>query len=171
LDPKHWVPANLLRDAVTYFDANKAHFKNKNYITIVDFTPRSNKYRFFLIDMKTGAVERFHTTHGMGSDENKDGYAESFGNENGSGKSSLGFVRTAEVYSGNFGPSVRLDGLSATNSNLRARSVVFHGWDGVKEGDVIQGLSRGCITLDWKFKDAVLEKIKEGSLLYVGLSK
>jgi hypothetical protein len=171
LDPKHWVPANLLQEALLYFDANKSRFKNQNYITIVDFSPRSNEYRFFLIDMKTGKVERYHTTHGKGSDVDNDGYAESFGNENGSGKSSLGYVRTAEVYSGNFGPSVRLDGLSSTNSNLRARAVVFHGWDGVKEGNYIQGLSRGCITMDWAFKDAVLEKIKEGSFLYVGLSK
>src|SRR5690606_5467249 len=118
-----------------------------------------------------GKVERFRTTHGKGSDANNDGYAEVFGNEIGSGMSSLGYVRTAEVYSGNFGRSVRLDGLSATNSNIRARAVVFHGWDGVKEGDFIQGLSRGCITMDWNFKDAVLEKIKEGSFMYVGLSK
>jgi hypothetical protein len=171
LDPKHYVPADLLATAVVYFDANKGKFSNQNYITIVDFAPRSDKYRFFLVNMKNGDVERYHTSHGMGSDANSDGIAESFGNVDGSNKSSLGYVRTAEVYSGLFGPSVRLDGLSSTNSNMRGRAVVFHGWEGVKEADVVQYMSRGCITLDFKFKDAVLEKIKAGSLMYVGVSK
>ncbi len=171
LDPKKWVPSNLLKEAVLYFDLNKSKFKNKNYISVVDFSPRSNNYRFFLIDLKTGTVERYRTTHGLGSDKNDDGYAEIFGNEIGSGKSSLGYVRTAEVYYGDFGRSLRLDGLSSSNSNIRARAVVFHGWDGVKEANVVQKLSRGCITMDWNFKDTVLDKIKHGSFMHVGLSK
>lgn len=171
LDPNKLVPADLLKNAVNYFDANKARFKNQDYLTVVDFKPRSNLYRFFLVDLKTGAVTRFRTTHGAGSDANNDGYAESFGNVEGSSKSSLGFARTAEVYSGNFGRSLRLDGLSSTNSNIRRRAVVFHGWDYVKEANVLQGLSKGCITMDWNYKDSVLEKIKGGSLLYTGVSQ
>ena len=171
LDPKHEVPSDLLSDAVTYFDANKASFPNQAYITIVDFSKRSNTQRFFLIDMTTGEVAKHFTTHGIGSDRDKNGFAERFGNVDGSGMSSLGFVRTAEVYTGKFQRSVRLDGLSTTNSNIRARAVVFHGWDGVKEDARIQGLSWGCITLDWTIKDGVLDKIKEGSLMYVGVSK
>ena len=170
LDPNHEVPADLLATATTYFDQNKTSFPNQGYITVVDFKPRSDAYRFFLVNMTDGSVQKFHTTHGVGSDTDKDGYAEQFGNEEGSGKSSLGFVRTAEVYTGKFHVSVRLDGLSDTNSNIRDRAVVFHGWDNVHESNVIQGLSWGCITLDWAVKDGVLEKIKEGSLMYVGVS-
>jgi hypothetical protein len=170
LDPKREVPTDLLKTAVLYFDQHKNGFANKNYITIVNFKPRSDKYRFFLIDMKTGAVEKFHTTHGIHSDENKDGYAERFGNVVNSGRSSLGFVRVGEEYWGHYKRSARLDGLSSTNSNIRARAVVLHGWDKVHEKDVIQGLSWGCITLDWAVKDGVLDKVKEGSLMYVGVS-
>jgi hypothetical protein len=170
LDPKHEVPTDLLRKTVLYFDANRSKLPNQNYITIVDFKPRSDRYRFFLIDMKTGAVERYHTTHGIHSDLDNDGYAESFGNVINSGKSSLGFVRTAEVYEGHYKRAVRLDGLSSTNSNIRARAIVLHGWDGVHEANVIQGLSWGCITLDWAVKDSVIDKVKEGSLMYVGVS-
>jgi hypothetical protein len=170
LDPNHEVPRDLLDTATTYFAQNKSSFPNQGYITVVDFKPRSDAYRFFLVDMTSGAVSKFHTTHGTGSDTDNDGYAESFGNVEGSGKSSLGFVRTAEVYDGKFHRSVRLDGLSDTNSNIRSRAVVFHGWDGVHEANVIQGLSWGCITLDWTVKDGVLDKIKEGSLMYVGVS-
>lgn len=171
LDPNREVPQDLLRDAVAYFDANKDRFPNQNYITIVDFKKRSDKSRFYLVNMSTGGVEKYHTTHGIGSDKNDDGLAESFGNVPDSGKSSLGFVRTAEVYSGKFKRSVRLDGLSKTNTKIRDRAIVFHGWDKVKEANVIQGLSWGCITLDWSVKDGVLDKIKEGSLMYVGVSQ
>lgn len=171
LDPSNEVPNDLLKQAVIYFDANKSRFPNQSHITIVDFKKRSDKSRLYLINMAMGAVEKYHTTHGLNSDKNEDGYAESFGNVVNSGKSSLGFMRTAEVYSGKFKRSVRLDGLSSTNSNVRERAIVFHGWDGVKEADVIQGLSWGCITLDWKVKDGVLDRIKEGSLMFVGVSK
>lgn len=171
LDPNQWVPSDLLEEAVLYYDANLAGFPNQKYITIVDFKPRSSRYRFFLIDMATGAVERYHTTHGVGSDRNNDGYAEQFNNTPNSGASSLGFARTAEIYWGKFKRSVRLDGLSTTNSRIRQRAIVFHGWDKVHERDVIQGRSWGCITLDWAVKDAVLDKIAEGSLMYSGVSK
>ena len=169
LDPKREVPTDLLKDAVVYFEANKSAFPNREYITIVDFKPRSDRYRFYLIDMKTGSVEKYHTTHGVGSDEGD--FAKYFGNVVNSGKSSLGFVRTAEVYSGKFKRSLRLDGLSKTNSKIRERAIVYHGWDHVKEANVIQGLSWGCITIDWTLKDAILDKIKEGSLMYIGVSK
>lgn len=68
VDPLRQVPGDLLKKAVAYFDANRSSFPNQNYIGIVDFRPRSDVYRFFLIDLATGAVERYHTTHGEGSD-------------------------------------------------------------------------------------------------------
>jgi len=168
LDPNHEVPADLLNSAVLYLNANKNSFPNQSHIAVVDFKPRSDAYRLYIIDMQTGAVEKFHTTHGVNSDPKSTGYASIFGNVVNSGKSSLGFVRTAEVYSGNYKRSLRLDGLSKTNSNIRDRAVVFHGWDGVHEKNVIQGMSHGCITLDWTVKDGAIDEIKEGALMYVG---
>lgn len=171
VDPKNWVPSDLLAKTLLYFDQNKSKFKNQNYVSIVDFSPRSNNYRFFIINMKTGQVERYRTTHGEGSDKNRDGFAESFGNVPGSKKSSLGFVRTAEVYYGSFDRSLRLDGLSATNSKIRERAIVFHGWAPVNEANQIQPLSWGCITSDLDYRDRVIDQIKNGSLMYVGLSQ
>ncbi|MBX3020055.1 MAG: murein L,D-transpeptidase catalytic domain family protein [Bdellovibrionales bacterium] len=170
LDPMQQVPTDLLEKAVLYFDKNKSKFPNEDYMTIVDFKPRSDKARLFLINIKTGEVKKYHTSHGINSDKNKNGYAESFGNVINSGKSSLGFARVSEVYSGKFGRSIRLDGLSSTNSNIRARAVVFHGWEKTYERDTLQGLSWGCITMDYDVRDEVLDKIKEGSLMYVGVS-
>lgn len=169
LDPEHVVPENLLKEALVYFDANRESFPNQTYMTIVDFKRHSAKYRFFLVNLQDGSVERYHTTHGRGGDVDDDGFAEAFGNVPESQKSSLGFVRTAEVYSGAYGVSIRLDGLEATNSKIRDRAIVFHGWDKTIEANVKQGRSAGCVTLDYAVKDPVLQKIKEGSLMYVGL--
>lgn len=171
LDPEGMIPENLLEEAVLFFDANRARFPNQTHLTIVDFALRSNLKRFFLVNLESGAVEGYRTTHGINSDVDDNGYAESFSNVPESWQSSLGFMRVAEVYSGAYGRSVRLDGLSPTNSNVRARAVVVHGWDHVKEADQIQGRSRGCITLDWQLKDAVIDRIHSGSLMYAGVSE
>lgn len=117
LDPNHEVPKDLLANAVTYYDANLSKFTNSDYITVVDFKPRS------------------------------------------------------EEYSGEFGTAVRIDGLSVSNSNLRLRDVVVHGWQPVKEANVIQQRTHGCMALDFAVKDGVIAKIKGGSLLYAGVSQ
>lgn len=171
IDPKHVVPTDLLKDTLVYFDANKSKFPNQNYVTVVDYSRRSDQYRIFMINMGKGSVERFHTAHGVNSDPNSDGYATEFGNVINSGMSSLGFARTTDTYSGHYGLSVRLDGLSKTNSNIRVRAVVYHGWVETKEANVIQAMSHGCLTLDNSVRNGVIDKVKGGSLINFGFSK
>lgn len=171
LDPKGEVPTDLLEEAVIFFESNKNKFPNQNYIIVIDFKPRSDQYRFFLVDMKNGIVEKYRTTHGHGSDQNRDNVAERFLNVVNSGASSLGFIRTSEVYWGKFKRSIRLDGLSSTNSKVRERAIVLHGWDNAHERAVVQGLSWGCPALDWSVKDSIIDKVRDGSLMYIGVSK
>jgi len=170
LDPNHLVPTDLLEKAVTYFEANKSKFANQNYISVIDFSRKSTKSRFFVINLASGAVWAVHTAHGKGSDSNNDGVAESFGNVSGSGKSSVGFYRTAETYQGKNGYSLRLDGLSSTNSNARSRAVVVHGANYVSEAEKIQGRSLGCPAVTHDFRDKLINQIKDGSMIYAGLS-
>jgi hypothetical protein len=170
LDPNRIVPTGLLEKAVTYFEANKSLFANQEYLSVIDFSKKSTKVRFFVVDLQSGAVWAMHTAHGKGSDSNNDGIAESFGNVLNSGKSSLGFYRTAETYIGRNGNSLRLDGLSSTNSKARSRAVVIHGSNYVSEVDKIQGLSLGCPAVTHAFRDKLIGQIKEGSLIYAGLS-
>lgn len=170
LDPKGEVPKDLLENTILYFDLNKDKFTNHTFFTVINYAARSDEYRFFVINLTSGEVEKFHTAHGFGSDEDGDGFATKFGNVNNSGKSSLGFARTAEVYSGRFNRAVRIDGLSPTNSNIRLRAVVVHGWDNVHERTEIQGRSRGCPALDWSVKDGVIDKIQGESLINMGFS-
>jgi L,D-transpeptidase catalytic domain len=172
LDPKKEVAANLLKTALLYFDANPSRFPNKAYIAIVDFSIKSRKDRFFLINMKTGAVEKFHVAHGSKSDKDGDGIPETFSNIVDSNMSSLGVYRASEPYqSSKFGYSMRLDGLSSTNSNVRKRAIVLHRAWYVWEADTIApGKTYGCFGLSKSVTDDVIAKLKNGSLIYAGLS-
>lgn len=69
-------------------------------------------------------------SHGSGSSKShqRSAYA-TLSNEDGSHLSSLGLALVAERYEGRYGIAYRLDGLDASNSNLRPRCVVLHGWE------------------------------------------
>jgi L,D-transpeptidase catalytic domain len=170
IDPGGLVPRDLLASALSYFQTNKTKFANQNVISIVDFGKGSAFSRLFVIDLKTGKVSTYHTTHGVGSDPNDTGTAEIFGNVVDSGMSSVGFFRTAETYSGTYGYAIRIDGLSDSNSNVRARAVVFHGWASAVEKNVKQARSHGCFAFDFKVRDEIINKIKGGSLIFAHVS-
>jgi hypothetical protein len=69
-------------------------------------------------------------SHGSGSSKShvRSAYAR-LSNEDGSHLSSVGRAVVAERYDGRYGVAYRLDGLDSTNSNLRSRCVVLHGWE------------------------------------------
>lgn len=166
LDPNHIVPTTALEDAVIYFHQNKASFKNQNVISIIDYRKRSSEKRWFFIDLKTGAVNALHVSHGKGSDSNHDGYAEKFSNVSGSNATSIGFYKTAETYNGSNGYSLRLDGLSSTNSRARSRAIVVHGANYVQDQNVVQGRSWGCPAVSQANHRSVIDRIKGGSLIF-----
>ncbi|MDB5221086.1 MAG: hypothetical protein JWO86_9013 [Myxococcaceae bacterium] len=166
VDPNGIVPKTMLVDAVAFFDANKAKIKNKAYLTVVDFSKHSGKDRLFVVNMTTGAVQPHVVAHGSGSDPGNTGYATRFSNVNNSNQSSLGYYVTGETYNGKHGNSLRLDGVSPTNSNARMRAVVMHGAAYVEEGRSRQGRSWGCLALPESEKDAVIAKLKVGSVIY-----
>jgi hypothetical protein len=171
VDPKKIVPTQALIDALIYFEQNKSSFKNQNYISVINFSQSSRTPRFYIIDLNSGGVWPIHVAHGKNSDPDHDGYATSFSNTSGSNKSSLGFYRTAETYNGSHGLSLRLDGLSSTNSNARARAIVIHGASYVSESSVIQGRSWGCPAVTMGYRDQVIAALKGGSLIYAVLDK
>jgi hypothetical protein len=166
LDPNKIVPSNALSSAVIYYDRNQSRIRNKKYMSVIDFSKSSKQSRFFIINMDSGAVWAIHVAHGKGSDSNHDGYADKFSNSSGSNASSLGYYLAAETYSGKHGLSLKLDGLSSTNSNARARAVVIHGASYVKEASVIQGRSWGCPAVTMSYRDKVIGLLKGGSLIY-----
>ena len=165
IDQDKVIPPSLLTTALNAYDANQKIIKNKDYLVVIDFKQHNSKKRFYLIDMVSGSVERYLTAHGKNSDPDFDGYATKFSNTPDSLMSSLGFYLTAETYYGENGYSLRLDGLSPTNSNARARAVVIHGASYVKDLPLI-GRSYGCPALDEEYATQVIDTIKKGTLIY-----
>lgn len=170
LDPLHVVPKVLLDRAVSFFDANQSEITNRNVLTVVDFKRHSGQKRFFVIDMKSGVVRAHVVAHGKMSDPDASGFATSFSNVPESNKSSIGFAITGETYVGAHGRSLRLEGLSPTNSNMFDRAIVVHSADYVVEGQSKQGRSLGCFVLDDAVKDDIIDLIRGGSLIYADLS-
>lgn len=166
LDPQQLIPNALLEEAVLYYHKNKTTLKNAAVLSVLDFSKRSTEKRLYVVNMKSGSVWSLHVAHGKGSDSNHDGFAESFSNVSGSNASSLGFYRTAETYQGKHGYSLRLDGLSSTNSNARARAVVIHGASYVQDTNVVQGRSWGCPAVSMENHKKLIDLIKGGSLIY-----
>lgn len=171
LDPSHIVPEDLLLKAVTAYEQQLSHLDRKEVITVIDFSKRSSKPRFFIVDMKSGRVEALHVAHGKGSDPEYSGFAKKFSNTPDSLMSSLGVYVTAETYYGQHGQSLRLDGLSATNSNARERAIVIHGAKYVSDENQLQGRSFGCPAVSNKNISKVIQKIGGGSLIYAGISR
>lgn len=172
LDPKHIIPDGLLENAVLYFDANLGNFPNRNYLGVYDYSLRSTKARFYVVNLKTGSVWAVWSAHGKGSDANHDGFAEKFSNASGSNASSLGFAKTVETYqSAKFGYALRMKGLSTTNSNIYKRAVVIHGANYVSDREVVQGRSYGCPAVAYANRDKLINQLKGGALIYFGLSQ
>lgn len=104
---------------------------NTRVALFVDLSRHSGRRRFVAWDMaRMVPIFTCLVSHGSGSERShvRSAYAR-FSNEDGSHLSSLGRAVVAERYEGRYGVAYRLDGLEATNSNLRSRCVVLHGWE------------------------------------------
>ena len=104
---------------------------NTHVALFVDLSRHSGRCRFMVWDFERG-VPMFCSpvSHGSGSVRShvRSAYAR-LSNDDGSHLSSVGRALVAERYEGRYGVAYRLDGLDATNSNLRSRCVVLHGWE------------------------------------------
>jgi hypothetical protein len=166
LDPKKVIPPKALADALNFFELHKDRFKNKNFIAVIDYSRKSTENRFHILDMISGAVTSLHVSHGRGSDKEHSGQAHYFSNQPKSNATSLGYFVTAETYNGSHGYSLKLDGLSDTNSKARDRAIVIHGAEYVKDQDVVQGRSWGCPAVSLAQRDQVINTLKGGSLIF-----
>jgi hypothetical protein len=162
------IPRDLYDKTARYHDQNYRNLRNPRFVTIIDFNQHSSKKRFYLFDLERGVIERHNTAHGKNSDRNKDGYADSFSNTPGTAKSSLGIYVTASTYTGKNGRSLRLRGKEASNSNAYSRAIVVHSAKYVSDRQAKAGRSWGCPALDPGIAQAVITKIKDGSVMMIG---
>lgn len=165
------IPNQALAPALEFYKNNQDRINNTRFIGIIDFSIVSTKKRFFILNLKTGSVESLLVTHGKKS-ETSPGVAGSFSNVVGSEMSSLGFFITdVEPYYGKHGVSLKLDGVSKTNSSARERLIVLHGadyatqWFADSKGRL--GLSQGCPAVSPDKIEGVIQKLKGQGLLYI----
>ncbi len=165
------IPSNALEKGLEFYKNNQTLIHNTSYIGIIDMGLHSSIRRFFILNLADGSVESMLVTHGKKSETDK-GVAGVFSNENNSEMTSLGFYITdLESYVGKHGISIRLDGVSETNSNARLRNIVIHGadyatqWFAKIRGRL--GLSRGCPAVAPDKIVGVIEKLKGQGLLYI----
>jgi hypothetical protein len=102
----------------------KLKIEEHRYVVVVDFSKPSTEERFNLIDLKTGEVQKFLTTHGRGS--GKSIWAYKFSNIKDSNQSSLGLYYIGESYQGSHGTMLRLYGLERSNDQAYNRDIVIH---------------------------------------------
>jgi len=178
LDPSNLVPRGLLEDAIVFFHVNRTNIPKSKRFVVVDLSKFSGLDRFWMVDTEDGSVEAHKTSHGDGSDPDHDGYANTFSNVSGSNMSSLGFYLTGEIYDGSHPHSMKLDGLTPdgspngmANTNARSRAIVVHeAWYVNDDNDMKQGRSNGCPALDADIEVSVVDRIHDGSLMYIAKS-
>ena len=138
-------------------------------LTVIDYSLPATEPRLWVIDLPEGRVLHHElVAHGEQSGEN---LAVSFSNGMNSHKSSIGLFRTDEIYSGQFGYSLRLSGLEpGINDNARARSIVFHGSSDVSPEFAAEwgtiGRSWGCPALPEHASAQVIDCIAGGSAVF-----
>lgn len=125
---------------------------NPQYVAIIDFSAPSTQRRFYFINRKTGEVNKYYVSHGIGS--GKDNYASRFSNTKDSRQTSLGIYLTGEVYQGSYGKTLRMYGLQKSNDEAYNRDIVLHGaWyvgeDFINSLDPKTGLPRGRLGVSW----------------------
>lgn len=148
----------------------KGKIANNNIISIADFSEPSSKKRFFIIDLKNYKI-LFNTYVAHGQNSGRE-MADNFSNKHESLASSPGFYVTKETYYGSKGFSLRLEGEEqGINDNALSRGIVMHAAPYVNEslakGRGFIGRSWGCPAVAPELSKAIINKIKNGSLLFL----
>ena len=161
----------LLPRALAALDTHLGSVVHRDVIGIVDFAAPSDVQRFQLVDVAGGRVLATHlVAHGRGSDPRNIGMVEHLSNRPGSNASCQGSFVTRELYHGEHGRSLRLDGLEPDNCLARERGIVVHHAAYVStdmartQGRV--GRSEGCFAVADVAIEEVLTKLAPGRLLF-----
>ncbi len=164
LDPK------LLRRALAALEKHEARIPRRDVIAVADFSQPSRLPRFHMVNVGDGRVTSLLVAHGKGSDPKHTGWLERFSNTVGSEATSEGAYRTGNLYGGQHGRSMRLDGLDPTNDNAYDRAIVVHAaWyvsqDMIREHGML-GRSQGCFAFEETSLDTVMQRLGDGRMIY-----
>ena len=143
--------------------------RNKDIITLIDFTKPSTEERLYVLDIRhKRLLFSSLVSHGKNSGGN---YATSFSNKVNSYKSSLGFYLTENTYQGKNGYSLILNGLEkGINDKAKERAIVMHGAAYANPSVIASGRlgrSFGCPALPQTVTKPIINTIKDGSVIFI----
>ena len=173
---QHGLSFEVFEKAVTGFFNLKLSGKisdDKAILSIADFDQSSKNKRLWIIDLaKRELILNTWVAHGQHSGGDK---PTKFSNINNSFQSSIGFYVTGEVYNGQHGRSLRLDGMDeGFNSNARKRAIVVHGASYVSQGTINAlgrlGRSQGCPAVPAELSNEVINTIGGKTVLFINVS-
>lgn len=148
----------------------KGIITNDSILAIADFSKPSNEKRLFIINICTQEII-FETlvAHGKNSGIGTTNFVSNKANSN---MSSAGFFKTANMYNGKHGTSLKLEGLDkGVNDNALARGIVVHGADYVNESLAKSrgwiGRSLGCPAVPTKDIKKVIQLLPTGTCLFI----
>ena len=149
--------------------------ENPSFVAIVDFSMPSTARRFFLINTQTGEVNKYLSSHGVGT--SRSNYASRFSNTKDSRQTSLGIYLGGGIYQGHYGNTLRMYGLQTSNDQGYNRDIVLHGAWYVGE-DFIKsinpttkqpfgriGHSWGCPAVGLGVIDKLANALKDGGVI------
>jgi hypothetical protein len=148
----------------------KGVLKNPELISICDFSQSSRRKRLYIINVEEKKVlVNTYVAHGRNSGGE---FARSFSNKAESHKSSLGFYITRQIYYGEHGLSLKIDGVErGINDRANARNIVIHGSEYVGDHFVelnpFTGRSFGCPAIPAQQTEEIINTIKNGSCLFI----
>lgn len=159
-----------LHAALASWDSLRARGEVKSpLLCVIDYGLPSTEKRMWVFDL---ASERlvFHELVAHGRNSGAD-LAESFSNADGSYMSSLGAFVTGRTYDGKNGYSLRLRGTEpSVNDRAEARAIVMHGAPyvdaAIARSQGRLGRSLGCPAVRPAIARALIDEIKDGSVLY-----
>lgn len=138
-------------------------------LAVIDYSLPSTAPRLWVLDLEEPRL-LFHerVAHGQGTGED---LAVAFSNRPNSHQSSLGLFVAGEVYTGQHGTSLRLDGKDpGRNDRARERAIVVHGAPYVSEDFIARtgrlGRSWGCPAVAPEVAPALIEALAGGAALY-----
>ena len=166
------LPENVFALAYLGFEKlNKlGRTSSDSILTIIDFTKASSQKRMVVVDLKVQKI-LFNTVVAHGRNSGMES-AKAFSNKTNSHQSSLGFYLTGDPYIGSNGYSLQLNGMEpGFNDKAYERAIVIHGADYANESFIhskgFLGRSYGCPALPKSINTKVINKIKNGNLIFI----
>ncbi|MBC8034398.1 MAG: murein L,D-transpeptidase catalytic domain family protein [Chitinophagaceae bacterium] len=148
--------------------------RNKIYresiLSICDFSQSSRRKRLYIFDVVSKKLLlNTYVAHGRNSGGE---YARAFSNRPESHQSSLGFYITRNIYFGDHGLALKIDGLEkGFNDRADERNIVIHGSRYVGADFLkynrFNGRSFGCPAVPSRLTPKVIHTIKNGTCLFI----